>query len=613
MFRDPYSRHDRRHARRALRRGGGFPVMLIGTGEPAGLIMLAALSKWAFRHRSAFLPFIITTTAFIAAALMHRHHPHWWIATLVLTSALTVILGMPRKIIPAYPPVKFTAGLISRAWKACGIDRPAERAYATTVIAATGGWLTAAIASGPAMKPLPAIAAITTIVLGIPWWAHRRRRARVRAIRTIQAWPGLAENMGLPGSRIASIVTDTWGWTGRLILRKGTTAAHAINQLPAIESGLGIQPGTARAIPDPARADRVILRMIEKDPHAQPIPWTPPASTTITEPLDLGLDEDGTPVLANILRRNVLIGGTTGSGKSGIENIGQARFAQCDDAQPWGIDMKGGMELQPWAGTIYELATTPAQAITLLAHGVAELNRRAAMLAALGLRVWEPTPDDPAIEILIDEYAELPADAREHADSIARRGRPLAVNLIIATQRPTQAAMGGNAVRSQMDVRICLRVRERRDTDLILGSGSLAAGWDARALTQPGSFLLSDPEHTTPRRARAYLITDAQVAAHAARHAITRAHDGPGDAEPPPDRRLRLVTSDGQGEASAALWDALSHAGPGGVTPRALAQATGRGRTWVHEQLRHHAAAGRAAQAGYGRWRAVTPPGSHRA
>jgi S-DNA-T family DNA segregation ATPase FtsK/SpoIIIE len=36
--------------------------------------------------------------------------------------------------------------------------------------------------------------------------------------------------------------------------------------------------------------------------------------------------------------------------------------------------------------------------------------------------------------------------------------------------------MGGNAVRSQMDVRICLRVRERRDADLVLGQGAFAGG-----------------------------------------------------------------------------------------------------------------------------------------
>jgi S-DNA-T family DNA segregation ATPase FtsK/SpoIIIE len=615
--RDPRYRHyrdSRRHARRSLRRGA-VPVMLIGTNEPAGLIALAALGKWLFRHRSAFLPFTVTAAAFIVAAIIHRHHQHWWIAALAITSAGTVILGIPHRIIWAHPAMKFTAGLISRAWKACGIDRPAERIYATTIIAAAGGWLTAAIANGPAMKPLPAIAGIGTVVLGIPWWAHRRRRARVRVIRTMQAWPDLADNMGLPGSRIASVVIDAWGWTGRIILRKGTTAAQAISQLPAIESGLGIQPGMARVTPDPARADRAVLRVIEKDPHAEPIPWKPPVSATIKEPFDLGLYEDGDNVLANILRRNVLIAGMTGAGKSGIENNIQAKFAQCPDVEPWGIDMKGGMELQPWADTIYRLATTPARAIALLAAGIAELDRRAAILTALGLRTWEPTADDPAIVILIDEYAELPPEARDNADSIARRGRAPAVNLIIATQRPTQAAMGGNAVRSQMDVRICLRVRERRDTDLILGAGSLAAGWDAHALTLPGTFYLSDPEHTIPMRARAYEITDTQVQAHAARHAIPGRTAHPGDAEPPPGGRLRLVTSNDQAGDGGALWDALSAAGPDGASVGDLMAATGMTRPTLYRHLAACTRAGRARQTGRGRWTAVPgarPPGHAR-
>jgi len=47
----------------------------------------------------------------------------------------------------------------------------------------------------------------------------------------------------------------------------------------------------------------------------------------------------------------------------------------------------------------------------------------------------------------------------------------VAVNLVAATQRPTQKAMGQGAVRSQMDVRISFRVRERKDVDLILGQG----------------------------------------------------------------------------------------------------------------------------------------------
>jgi S-DNA-T family DNA segregation ATPase FtsK/SpoIIIE len=71
--------------------------------------------------------------------------------------------------------------------------------------------------------------------------------------------------------------------------------------------------------------------------------------------------------------------------------------------------------------------------------------------------------------------------------------------------------MGAGAVRSQMDVRVCLRVRERRDVDLVLGQGMLAAGWHAHTLDAPGKFLLSTPEHSVPRRARAYLLTDTDV------------------------------------------------------------------------------------------------------
>ena len=133
--------------------------------------------------------------------------------------------------------------------------------------------------------------------------------------------------------------------------------------------------------------------------------------------------------------------------------------------------------------------------------------------------------------IIIDEYAELAESAPEatgDADSIGRRGRAVAVTLIAATQRPTQKAMGQGALRSQMDVRICFRVRERRDVDLILGQGMLTAGWQAHKLNAPGKFLISAPEHDIPRRARAYLLTDEAVTETASRHARPAARTGRG-------------------------------------------------------------------------------------
>jgi S-DNA-T family DNA segregation ATPase FtsK/SpoIIIE len=299
----------------------------------------------------------------------------------------------------------------------------------------------------------------------------------VRVERTVASWPAIADNVGLPGSHIASVVVDAWGWTARVILRKGTTTEQAISKIPAIESGLGLRPGSVRVFPDGTRADRFTMRVIENDPHAEPIPWPGPSAISVTKPAEIGVSEDGRPVRVLLLRRNVLIGGTTGSGKSGILNVIIATLAECPDVVLWGIDLKGGMELQPWAGCFDRLATTPEEANELFKDAVGWLNRRAREKAGQGLRVLDPSRDDPALVVIVDEYAELSEESHDCADSIAWRGRAVAVNLIAATQRPTQAAMGKDtAVRSQMDVRICLRVRERRDADLILGQGSFNAG-----------------------------------------------------------------------------------------------------------------------------------------
>ncbi len=209
----------------------------------------------------------------------------------------------------------------------------------------------------------------------------------------------------------------------------------------------------------------------------------------------------------------------------------------------------------------------------------------------------------------------MPAQAHEYADSIARRGRAVAVNLIAATQRPTQAAMGKDtAVRSQMDIRICLRVREKRDADLVLGPGAVNAGWHAHQFTQPGEFLISDPEHTAPERNRAYLLTDERIARHAAQCAPGRPRlptSGPDAPQNPPGSpqpgECPSHGGDDRPAPETVLWDALSGAGPDGVSVADLEAACGRTRRWVYYRLREHAAAGRAVQVRRGYWRAARP------
>jgi DNA segregation ATPase FtsK/SpoIIIE, S-DNA-T family len=175
--------------------------------------------------------------------------------------------------------------------------------------------------------------------------------------------------------------------------------------------------------------------------------------------------------------------------------------------------------------------------------------------------------------------------------------------------------MGKNtAVRSQMDIRICLRVREPRDADLILGQGMVNSGWHAHKLSQPGEFLISDPGHAMPERNRAYLLTDALRDYHAARCATGRpelAASQPGTPptapQPPQTAPQAPARVAGSPRPEEALWAALSAAGPQGVPVADLARAAGKGRTWVYDRLRQWAAAGRVVQTIRGQWRATGP------
>jgi FtsK/SpoIIIE family len=592
----------RRHARR-MRRYGLQPMIVMSPGDRLPDLVVVVLARWAWRYRSELAPFTVAVADATAAWALHATRPHWWAYIAAATTAATA-----------------AAAMLGRKF---GLLTIGERIYAAGVAGTAGGWLAAATAIGPWQSPLPQVVVVAGLVLAVPWWTHRRRRARVRVERTLTAWPEIAQSVGLPGSRVMSAVVDLWGWRARVGLARGQTIADVLAKLPAIESALGTTRGAARAYPTPDNlAHRVELRILEIDPHADAIPWPGPSVTSITQPIDLGPFEDAAPCRVLVLRRHGLFGGTSGSGKSGGVNVLMGNLTACADVVIWAIDLKRGMELQPWASCLGRLATTPAQALMLLRDAVAVLEARAGYLTATGQRVWEPSPDMPALIIVIDEYAELADDVTSYTDSIARRGRAPAVTLIAATQRPTQKAMGQGSVRSQMDVRICFRVRERRDVDLILGPGMLTAGWDAHKLNAPGKFLISAPEHETPRRARAYLLTDDMVAATAARHAPPRpaldaisqaAIDERAQARPDEPGHTALSDhadddgrspEDDRGAPEAILWAILCIAPPEGATVPDLMEQTGMSRPWVYQRLSDMARRGHVIQVSRGRWRA---------
>ena len=600
-------RRMRRQARQA-RRSGLQPMMVINTGESFPETAGIVLARWAWRYRSELAPFGVTLVIVGAAWWLHAARPHWWLFVAVLAG------------VAAWVAALFGARF--------GLATRIERVYAAIAIYAAGVWLSVATALGPFVSPLPQALAVTALILSVPWWAHRRRRARVRVERKLQAWPDIAKAIGLAGSQVMSATVDVWGWRARFRLARGQTITDVVAKIPAIESGLGTFRGAVRVYPTPDDlANRCELRVLDIDPHAGSIPWPGPSVTSINQPVDMGPFEDASPCRVLFIRRHGMFGGTTGSGKSGGLNVLMGNLVACRNVVIWAIDLKRGMELGPWESCIARLATTPEQAIALLRNAVAVLEARAELLAATGKRVWEISPRMPALVIIIDEYAELADDAPEamsDTDSIARLGRAVAVTLIAATQRPTQKAMGQGAVRSQMDLRICFRVRERKDVDLVLGQGMLRAGWDAHNLNAPGKFLVSTPEHDTPKRARAYLLTDQVVADTAARYAGNRPgldqesqcailaapkasriqEAGEGGNSGPPDAEQPAPTE--SATAEDALWMALCIAPDEGTEIGDLMRITGMTKPTIYRHLREHVKAGRVMQVSRGRWRART-------
>jgi S-DNA-T family DNA segregation ATPase FtsK/SpoIIIE len=599
-------RQIRSQTRRA-RRAGMQPIVVIDSPLPAPVLVL--LARLAWRYRSEIAPATSAGAALGAGWWLHAAHPDWWAFLLAASdlaaSALFVFGGR------------------------LGLTRLAERVYAAAAVLAAGGWLAVAALLGPFTSPMPQVLTLVALILAVPWWAHRRRRAKARVQRALAAWPDIAKAVSLPGSKIQSASVDLWGWRARVKLARGQTIADVTARIPAIESALGTYRGAVRVHPTAdGKANRCELRILDTDPHAEAVPWPGPSARSITQPVDLGPFEDAEQCRVSFLRRHALFAGTTGSGKSGGLNVLMATLAACDDVVIWAIDLKNGMELSPWAPCIDRLATTADQAAVLLADAVAILQARAGHLAATGQRVWEPSPDMPALLVIVDEYAELAEEApaaMNDADAIARLGRALAVTLIAATQRPTQKAMGQGAVRSQMDTRICFRVRERKDVDLVLGQGMLGAGWLGHTLNAPGKFLVSAPEHTTPKRARAYLVTDDDVARTTARYGWDRPQldsisrgalpymSAP--AEPVPwyvvnaqdDADEPVDTPDAYPPATQedALWVALCDAPDEGADIAELMRATGMTRPTLYRHLAAHADAGRAVQVSRGRWRAA--------
>jgi S-DNA-T family DNA segregation ATPase FtsK/SpoIIIE len=162
-------------------------------------------------------------------------------------------------------------------------------------------------------------------------------------------------------------------------------------------------------------------------------------------------------------------------------------------------------------------------------------------------RVHSPTPEAPAVVVVVDELAKLTAYEPETAlrrratqalSVLLTQGRAPAITVVAALQDSRKDVVG---FRSLFPVRVALRLVEADETRQVLGPGAHDRGAKCERIptTLPGvGYVLLDGD-TIPTRVRASWVSDDDIAATAADYAAPHEHgqvvvldpdavDGPG-------------------------------------------------------------------------------------
>jgi DNA segregation ATPase FtsK/SpoIIIE, S-DNA-T family len=182
---------------------------------------------------------------------------------------------------------------------------------------------------------------------------------------------------------------------------------------------------------------------------------------------------------------HLLIGGTTGSGKSEALNtilFGFTKHYGHEELRLLLIDPKG-TELQAFAGSPHlegQIGWDEKDAMHLLERGVQQMQWRYRRFREVGVRsLAEHNAKVPAIEripwwvLVLDEYADLTSDPDSKRDieaslkRLAQKARAAGIHVIIATQKPSAEVISTN-LRSNLPAQLALHVKSATESRVIM-------------------------------------------------------------------------------------------------------------------------------------------------
>lgn len=245
----------------------------------------------------------------------------------------------------------------------------------------------------------------------------------------------------------------------------------------------------------------------------------------------IGRDVEGNSIVSNLATMpHLLIGGTTGSGKSVSINgmiMSILMRATPSEVRMIMIDPKR-VEFTPYNGIphLYVPVVTEAkEAASALSWAVAEMERRLKVFSGIGARNIgqynakvqqglelnnEPAKEMPYIVIIIDELADLMMNVGKEVEfsisRLAQLARAAGIHLIVATQRPSTNVVTG-LIKANITNRIAFNVASGIDSRVILDTPG------AENLIGLGDLLLSKPELAKPQRIQGCFVSEDEIAA----------------------------------------------------------------------------------------------------
>lgn len=293
----------------------------------------------------------------------------------------------------------------------------------------------------------------------MPELTYRRGRRTVRLPRIVSV-------SGSPGAPILTVESLPW----RDRERRWEEAAPDI--------------GKALGLPDPevsVDSEHVIMSF-GGDAAGGLAPWRdsfPKPFPTDLERVPIARDCAGRPVHLGVLYNHTFVFGATGSGKGSVLwSIIAALAAGVPDGrvQLWGMDPKGGMEFVYGEHLFHRMGDgSPSQLRDMLRDLVGQMRERSDRLKNARIRKFTPSPGDPMVVLIIDEYLSLimlQENAKDKAEvsnlllELLSKGRAIGYVVIGAAQLAQKEYL--RALREMFTQVVCLRTTSSTQTTMSL-------------------------------------------------------------------------------------------------------------------------------------------------